>query len=82
MEINSSHIFILAEAYKYETRKRQKMNVIAQNSEKFLTFGFNRYAFLDSIGFMNNPRLQEKAFVALLSKNKYNLKDYINYSKS
>jgi hypothetical protein len=32
-----------------------------------------------SIGFMNNPRLQEKAFVALLSKNKYNLKDYINY---
>jgi hypothetical protein len=33
----------------------------------------------DSIGFMNNPRLQEKAFVALLSKNKYNLKDYINY---
>jgi hypothetical protein len=28
---------------------------------------------------MNNPRLQEKAFVALLSKNKYNLKDYINY---
>ena len=33
----------------------------------------------DSTGFMNNPRLQEKAFVALLSKNKYELKDYINY---
>ena len=33
----------------------------------------------DSIGFMNSPRLQEKAFVALLSKNKYELKDYINY---
>ena len=33
----------------------------------------------DSIGFMNNPRLQEKAFVALLSKNKFKLKDYINY---
>ena len=45
--------FIIAEAYKYETRKRQKMNVIAQNSEKFLTFGFNRYAFLDSLGFLN-----------------------------
>ena len=33
----------------------------------------------DSVGFMNNPRLQEKAFVALLSKNKYDLKDYITY---
>jgi hypothetical protein len=34
----------------------------------------------DSTRFMNNPRLQEKAFVALLSKNKYDLKDYItNY---
>ena len=33
----------------------------------------------DSIGFMNNPRLQEKAFVALLSKNKYELREYINY---
>ncbi len=32
----------------------------------------------DSIGFMNNPRLQERAFVALLSKNKYVLKDYIS----
>jgi hypothetical protein len=33
----------------------------------------------DSAGFMRNPRLQEKAFVALLSKNKYELRDYINY---
>lgn len=33
----------------------------------------------DSIGFMNNPKLQEKAFVVLLSKNKYDLKDYITY---
>ena len=33
----------------------------------------------DSIGFINNPKLQEKAFVALLSKNKYELKQYINY---
>jgi hypothetical protein len=33
----------------------------------------------DSVGFMNNPKLQEKAFVALLSKNKYELKDYINH---
>jgi hypothetical protein len=33
----------------------------------------------DSTGFMNNPKLQEKAFVALLSKNKYELQDYITY---
>lgn len=33
----------------------------------------------DSARFMNSPRLQEKAFVALLSKNKYDLKDYITY---
>lgn len=31
----------------------------------------------DSVDFLNNPKLQEKAFVALLSKNKYELKDYI-----
>lgn len=31
----------------------------------------------DSIQFMNNPKLQEKAFVVLLSKNKYELQDYI-----
>ena len=33
----------------------------------------------DSVRFMNSPRLQEKAFVALLSKNKYDLKNYITY---
>ena len=33
----------------------------------------------DSMAFLNNPKLQEKAFIALLSKNKYELKDYINY---
>ena len=33
----------------------------------------------DSIGFMNSPKLQENAFVILLSKNKYELKDYINF---
>jgi hypothetical protein len=33
----------------------------------------------DSVGFMNSPKLQEKAFVALLSKNKYELQQYINY---
>lgn len=32
----------------------------------------------DSLSFLNNPRLQEKAFVTLLSRNKYILQDYIN----
>ncbi len=31
----------------------------------------------DSLRFINSPRLQEKAFVALLSKNKWVLKNYI-----
>ncbi len=31
----------------------------------------------DSLAFINSPRLQEKAFVTLLSKNKWELKDYI-----
>ena len=31
----------------------------------------------DSLTFLNDPRLQEKAFVALLSKNKWELKDEI-----
>ena len=33
----------------------------------------------DSLGFLNNPKLQEKAFVTLLSKNKYELRHYIKY---
>jgi hypothetical protein len=33
----------------------------------------------DSVSFMNSPKLQEKAFVVLLSKNKYELQEYINY---
>lgn len=31
----------------------------------------------DSLAFMNSPKMQEKAFVALLSRNKWELKDYI-----
>lgn len=32
----------------------------------------------DSASFMNNPKLQEKAFIALLKKNKWELKEEIN----
>ena len=45
--------FIIAEAYKYECNKKKKIDVIAQNSEKFLTFGFNRFQFKDSLSFLN-----------------------------
>ncbi len=31
----------------------------------------------DSVGFLNSPKLQEKAFITLLSKNKYELRNYI-----
>ena len=31
----------------------------------------------DSVAFLNNPKMQERAFVALLSKNKWELKDEI-----
>lgn len=40
--------------------------------ETLKTIGIN-----DSLSFLNSPRLQEKAFVALLSKNKWELKDEI-----
>lgn len=33
----------------------------------------------DSLGFLRNPKLQEKAFITLLSRNKYELRKYINY---
>ncbi len=33
----------------------------------------------DSSAFLNNPKLQEKAFITLLSKNKYELRKYIKY---
>jgi hypothetical protein len=35
----------------------------------------------DSTHFLNNPRLQEKAFVTLLSRNKYILQEYISKYK-
>ena len=41
-------------------------------SETLKTIGIH-----DSLSFLNNPKLQEKAFVALLSKNKWELRDEI-----
>jgi hypothetical protein len=45
--------FIIAEAYKYKIEKNKRIDVIAQNSEKFFTFGFNRFQFKDSLSFLN-----------------------------
>ena len=43
-----------------------------EQSETLKTIGIN-----DSLSFLNSPKLQEKAFVTLLSKNKWELKDEI-----
>ena len=67
-------------AHKESQGKYRKINTLGYlgkyqfGIETLKSIGIN-----DSIGFMNSPKLQEKAFVALLSKNKYELKEYINY---
>lgn len=67
-------------AHKESQGKYDKINTLGYMGkyqfgiETLKSIGIN-----DSVGFINNPRLQEKAFVVLLSKNKYALKDYINY---
>ncbi|NBU81325.1 MAG: peptidoglycan-binding protein LysM [Flavobacteriaceae bacterium] len=69
-----------AVAHKESQGKYDKINTLGYMGkyqfgiETLKSIGIN-----DSVGFINNPRLQEKAFVVLLSKNKYALKDYINY---
>lgn len=69
-----------AVAHKESQGKYYKINTLGYMGkyqfgiETLKSIGIN-----DSVGFINNPRLQEKAFVVLLSKNKYALKDYINY---
>ena len=69
-----------AVAHKESQGKYHKINTLGYlgkyqfGKETLKTIGIN-----DSSHFMNNPKLQEKAFVALLSKNKYELQDYIDY---
>ncbi len=69
-----------AVAHKESQGKYQKINSLGYmgkyqfGSETLKSIGIN-----DSVGFLNSPKLQEKAFVALLSKNKYELQEYINY---
>ena len=67
-------------AHKESQGKYGKINTLGYlgkyqfGKETLKSIGIN-----DSTHFMNNPKLQEKAFVALLSKNKYELQDYIDY---
>lgn len=67
-----------AVAFKESEGKYQKINSLGYMGkyqfglETLKTIGIN-----DSLSFLNSPKLQEKAFVALLSKNKWELKDEI-----
>ena len=67
-------------AFKESQGKYRKINTLGYigkyqfGIETLKSIGIN-----DSIGFIDSPKLQEKAFVILLSKNKYELKDYINF---
>ena len=67
-----------AVAFKESQGKYNKVNTLGYlgkyqfGMETLKTIGVN-----DSLYFLNNHKLQEKAFVTLLSKNKYDLKEYI-----
>lgn len=67
-----------AVAFKESQGKYNKVNTFGYlgkyqfGMETLKTIGVN-----DSLYFLNNHKLQEKAFVTLLSKNKYDLKEYI-----
>lgn len=65
-------------AHKESQGKYHKINTLGYlgkyqfGMETLRSIGIN-----DSIAFINSPKLQEKAFVTLLSKNKYELQEYI-----
>ena len=66
-------------AHKESQGKYHKINTLGYlgkyqfGVETLKSIGIN-----DSVAFLKSPKLQEKAFVVLLSKNKYELRDYIN----
>ena len=65
-------------AFKESQGKYHKVNSLGYlgkyqfGAETLATIGIH-----DSVAFLNNPKLQEKAFVALLSKNKWELRNEI-----
>ena len=64
-----SHL-IIAHAHKF--RNKNKINVIAQNSEKFITFGFNHLQFKDSCAFFLHLSLEQ-----VVKLNKYDCNDLL-----
>lgn len=66
-------------AHKESQGKYHKINTLGYlgkyqfGMETLKSIGIN-----DSVTFLKSPKLQEKAFVVLLSKNKYELQDYIS----
>ncbi len=69
-----------AVAHKESQGKYKKVNTLGYLGKyQFGMETLKSIGIKDSTYFMNSPKLQEKAFVVLLSKNKYELKDYIAY---
>lgn len=65
-------------AHKESQGKYRKINTLGYLGKyQFGIKTLKSIGITDSVHFMNSPKLQEKAFVVLLSKNKYELQDYI-----
>lgn len=65
-------------AHKESQGKYRKINTLGYLGKyQFGKETLKSIGITDSVHFMNSPKLQEKAFVVLLSKNKYELQDYI-----
>jgi hypothetical protein len=65
-------------AHKESQGKYRKINTLGYLGKyQFGIETLKSIGITDSLQFMNSPKLQEKAFVVLLSKNKYELQDYI-----
>ena len=69
-----------AVAFKESQGKYKKINTLGYMGKyQFGIETLKTIGIKDSLAFLNSPRLQEKAFVALLSKNKSLLKEEIEY---
>ncbi|WP_293872307.1 peptidoglycan-binding protein LysM [Flavobacterium sp.] len=67
-------------AFKESQGKYSKINTLGYIGKyQFGVETLKSIGITDSICFINSPKLQEKAFVVLLSKNKYELQEYINF---
>lgn len=69
-------------AFKESQGKYHKVNTLGYLGKyQFGTQTLKSIGIHDSLSFLNNPKLQEKAFIALLAKNKYELrKEILKYS--